>query len=583
MSQLLPLLRCWSISAPVLPEELLVPANAQSFSLPGAEDLSAFADLLSDEHADAPEQENSAPPSVPFALPALIPASLEGAFSLSCSIDFGALCGDRAILTIDHISGCGRILLGEAQLAAFDTSSSSYRTISEAADMTAAPCMLAVDLTDALMRGRKETLTICFDDARPAGISGAAMLRVSSRAFLSRVNIQPDAQRRTMTVCAQINAFIRGKYALRVQPVGAAGTGLDVRESAYFCQEASSCEAEITLSVPGERFATGRPAAPQSMKITLVQRGEDGARDTLCDRVTLLCGYPGAAPLYALPLTAGECMLAPDELMQKLRSLHIPAVRLPVPAPDALYRALTREGISALMNDNIPLRARLQRYPCAAFAAERIGAYSPVSPVASAWQMDSMVHLPRTVDPLMTDAELLAEAAGSPLSPDDPHVQDILLWLRAVSVRMRAEAARQGRFSGALCTPGERNQNDVSDALRTAFAPTHLSALPLCGAWWICSRFSASVHAFLPEGRYGREDPLVAQVFLEDEEGQRLAQLRAPCRSAGGYVGLIEAVLPDHPCVLTLHTQLTLHDEVLEQTTLPVYVGERGALEAAFR
>lgn len=583
MNSVLPLMHCWTIQAQALPDELLPAACARKFSLPGAEDLSAFADLLGVPQAQEPAHEITGGQSAPFSLPALIPDSLEGPFSLSCSVDFGALKGDRAVLVIDHICGRGVIMIGDVQLAAFDTSSASFRSISEAADLTASPCMLAADLTDALLRGRKETLTIRFDETRPAGLSGPVMLRAARCAYLSRLRIRSDAARSTMTLTAQINALESGRYFLRVQPVSSDGSGMQIRESAYSCQANASCEAEITMAVTGMRFIAGQTQTPPCMKITLATRREGCAYDTACDRVTLMCGYPAPAPLFALPLTPVECMQPPDMLIEKIKDLHIPSVRLPIPAPDALYRALTREGVCALMADNTPLRARIERHPCAAFFTERIGDYQAVSLPASAWQMDSMAYLPRTVDPLMTDAELLREVSGCAPDPEDSHTCDILSWLRAVSVRIRAEAARQGRFSGALCSAGEWNQRDIADALRTAFAPVHLSVLPLCGAWWTGSRFSASVHAFFPDGAYSHSDPLIAHVALEDEEGGRLAHLRAPCRSAGGYVGLIEAALPDHACVLTLSATLTLHDEILEQTTLPVYVGERGALEAAFR
>ena len=587
MSAILPLMHCWTISAPSLPEELLPAAQARGFSLPGADDLTAFADLLGAAQEETPDQESSAQgsqseSSAPFALPALAPDALCGPFSLSCSVDFGALRGDHAVLTIDHICGRGSILLGSDEVARFDTSSASWRTVSEAAELTAAPCMLAVDLSPALLRGRKELLTIRFDESRPAGLCQPVMLRVSADAFLSRTAIRPDILRRTMTLCAQVNALTAGRYVLRAQPVDSTGKGGPIRESACFCGENASCEIEISMAIPGSRFASGKPYAAQSMKITLVRRDDGSACDAVCDSVTLMSGYSTSAPVFALPLTPGECMLPPDMLMEKLKDLNIPSVRMPIPAPDALYRTFTRHGVAALMGDNIPLRARLERHPCAAFAAERIGEYQSVSAAASAWQMDSMVYLPRSVDPLMTDADLLHEVSGRILDPEDAHVQSTLMWLRAVCVRIRAEAARQGRFSGALCAPGEWNQPDIADALRTAFAPVHLGVLPLCGAWWTLSRFSAGVHAFLPEGRYQSYDPLIAHVTLEDDAGKCLAKLRAPCRSTGGYIGLIEAVLPDYACVLTLHARLTLHDEVLEHTTLPVYVGERGALEAAF-
>ena len=40
--------------------------------------------------------------------------------------------------------------------------------------------------------------------------------------------------------------------------------------------------------------------------------------------------------------------------------------------------------------------------------------------------------------------------------------------------------------------------------------------------------------------------------------------------------------MPDTPCVLTLTCRLLSGDTVLEESTLPIYVGQRGPLEAAF-
>ena len=98
MSAILPLMRCWTISAPSLPEELLPAAQARGFSLPGADDLTAFADLLGAAQEETPNQESRAQSSqhdasAPFDLPALAPDALSGPFSLSCSVDFGALRG----------------------------------------------------------------------------------------------------------------------------------------------------------------------------------------------------------------------------------------------------------------------------------------------------------------------------------------------------------------------------------------------------------------------------------------------------------------------------------------------------------
>ena len=56
MNHVLPLMRCWTICAPILPDELLPTAHPRGFSLPGAEALSAFADLLGTDQTSQPEQ-----------------------------------------------------------------------------------------------------------------------------------------------------------------------------------------------------------------------------------------------------------------------------------------------------------------------------------------------------------------------------------------------------------------------------------------------------------------------------------------------------------------------------------------------
>ena len=202
----------------------------------------------------------------------------------------------------------------------------------------------------------------------------------------------------------------------------------------------------------------------------------------------------------------------------------------------------------------------------------------PLSPEAAAWQLCSMTALPRTVDGTLTPRELLFEAAGRALDPGEEGVRGVLTWLCAVSVRLRAEAARQGRFTGRLCAPGALTSGDVCDALRTAFAPLHLSALPLYGAWWTGTRFSASLEVFIPP----QEDrPLTAVAVLEDENGETLAQLRVPC-ARSGHVGVLEALLPEQPCALTLVCRLLCEGETLEEHAQPVYVGALGPLEAAF-
>ena len=187
---------------------------------------------------------------------------------------------------------------------------------------------------------------------------------------------------------------------------------------------------------------------------------------------------------------------------------------------------------------------------------------------------------PRTPPADATPAELLFEAAGRELDAQSPGIAAVLSWLRAVRVRLLAEAARQNRFSGALCPPGVWQEEDVFAALQTALAPTHLSVLPLCGAWFAGSAFSASVCAFVdaPDA----DDGLIARAWLEDEDGKRLATLKCPCPPQGGEIGLLSCALPNETCVLTLCASLSRGVEEIEQSQIPVYVGVKGMLEAAF-
>ena len=49
-----------------------------------------------------------------------------------------------------------------------------------------------------------------------------------------------------------------------------------------------------------------------------------------------------------------------------------------------------------------------------------------------------------------------------------------------------------------------------------------------------------------------------------------------------GEIGLLECTLPRSVCVLTLFASLSRGNQVMEQNQIPVYVGEKGMLEAAF-
>lgn len=580
-----PLLSCWRISAPALPDELLPASPAPGFTLPGASELLAFADLLGEETGgDSPAQDEArAPdqPSAPFPLPALLPDALSGEATLSCPVDFGALRGDHAVLTFQQLLGRGSILLGETPVAAFDSTAPSLADVEKAFVLSASSCGFAVDLTGALRRGRRETLSIRFDSARPAGVCGAIFLQTTQSAALSRLTLTPDAAHQTVAIRAQVTADRAGDYILRALPVlpDPSAAPLPARNLTLSLSAGESRQAEMTISVPGERFVPGRTYAAPAVKVQLLRPLSPGGRqNALCDSATLACGYPGRSPLAYLPLGEGDALSSP----QALHDLNISGVLLSVPAPETFYLSMTRAGIGVIqrLEENSPHRERLARHACVTFmsAAETTPA---LSAAASAWQLCGMTGYSRAVDPDLSDRALLREAAGRALDPLDEGVCEVLDWLCAVAVRLRCEAARQGRYTGALCEADQWKKSDVSAAIRTAFAPLHLSALPLCGAWWTGTRFSAMLEAFIPEGEYAGES-LDALAVLEDGEGRELAHLLVPCRAKGGYVGVIDAQLPDSSCVLELRTQLLHGNEVIEESAMPVYVGERGPLEAAF-
>lgn len=566
---LLPLTQ-WTLQAENLPERLFDAPKAPGFSLPGADELSAFADLLGE---DVLKEETTKQEGVPYALAGLIEEDIDGALTLTKKIDFGAYTGDRAVITFSHLSGSGEIFLGEDCIARFG--GSRQDALRQAYEWTGMPCALCVDVTEALRLGRQETLRICFDASRPAGVLGAVFLSVTPRAYLSRVSIQPDAMRKTMTVRARITAVKAGKYILRIQTVPAK-TGADippVRQTDIELAEEQAHGMQLALHVDAPAFAAGKEYEAPAIKIQLLCEIAK-EKTLLCDDVLLACGYPGPTPRAYLPVSQEDCLSDPAILCKKLCNMRISAVLLPEYAPDALYRALASAGIAAVQHVREEVRPLFTRYPCLNLLDVPVDVQNS-SLAAAAWQMAGSVAFVRTIDRTMTDEDMLLDVSGKRLDMDAQNVRDALAWLRTVQIRLRAEAMRQGRYQGALCSAAETDDADVQEAIGTAFAPVHLSALPLSGAWWTGTRFSASLEAFV----FG--EPIDACAVLEDEHGTELARAEYSCKNSG-YLGVIEAKLPDTPCVLMLRCRLSRNGEIIEENELPVYVGERGVLEAAF-
>lgn len=568
---LLPLTQ-WTLHGQYLPERLFEAPKKLVFSLPGADALSEFADLIGADHAQEPEQEDS---GVPYAFCGLIEEDIGGELTLAKEIDFGAYSGDRALLVFPHLSGNGEVYLGETCIARFG--SDWQEALRQAYELTGMSCALCVDVSEALRLGRQETLRLRFDALHPAGMLGAAFLSVTTRAHLSRVSIQPDTLRRTMTVRARVTAAKAGKYILRVQAVpGVMGEKTPpARETDLDLAESQTHGMQLTLGVDAPAFAAGKAYEAPALKIQLFADSGKG-KMLLCDDALLLCGYSGPAPRAYLPLSQADCLGDPKLLCQKLCDMRISAVALPGYAPDALYRALTEAGIAAVQHVSEEIRPLFTRYPCLNLLDVPVDE-EKLAAEAAAWQMAGSVAFVRAIDRTMTNEEMLLEVSGRKLDSSAQSVRDALSWLRAVQIRMRAEAMRQGRYQGMLCSANEVNSGDVQQALTAAFAPVHLSALPLSGAWWTGTCFSASLEVFMA----GQEEEMEACAILEDEEGTELARVSKNC-ARSGYLGVIQAQLPDAPCVLSLRCMLARDGKTMEESVLPVYVGERGPLEAAF-
>ncbi len=550
----------WRIRASRLPERLTEDAPFDtSFRLPGADALSAFADLLggmSDEPGDNAQTLQEAD----FTLPAAIPDDINGAVELAVELDFGALCADDAELTLELVRGRGRVLADDMPLCTFQNQKDGF---------------LRVPLTRALHAGRRQTIRLCFDVSRPAGVLGPVNLHLMTCARLRDIVLLPDAKTQTVRLRATLAAMETGRYVLRAR-AACKGDAWPVHDLPVSLTAGEPQTVEMTLPLPGKPFVPGQPADGPSICVQLLRQGRNGA---LCDETTLLCGYPGQPASYDIPLLPSEC-LDPDALIARIGRMRLFGVRLDAPAPDCFYRTMTLAGVSVLHPfATEAMRARLSRHACVSFGDAPLPRMRSL-PALDAWLLCGLTACPRTPPADASPAELLFEAAGRELDAQSPNIAAVLLWLRAVRVRLLAEAARQNRFSGALCPPGVWQDADVFAALQTALAPTHVSVLPLCGAWFAGSTFNASVCAFVDE--QDADGDLIVRAWLEDDDGHHLASLKRPCPPRGGEIGLLTCALPNEACVLTLCASLSKGSETIEQSQIPVYVGVKGMLEAAF-
>ena len=106
----------WTLHGDQLPQRLLDDEDKKAFSLPGADALDAFADLIG---ADEQEQAQSPQAGAPYCTGALFEEDICGAVSLVRDMDFSAMEGDYALLAFEHIVGSGEVRLGDRVIARF--------------------------------------------------------------------------------------------------------------------------------------------------------------------------------------------------------------------------------------------------------------------------------------------------------------------------------------------------------------------------------------------------------------------------------------------------------------------------------
>ena len=192
----------WRIRAPRLPERLTENAPPdEAFHLPGADALCAFADLLGTPIPDGTD-DAQAVQEADFPLPAAIPGDVSGAVELTYALDFGALCADDAELTLELVRGRGRVLADDVPLCAFQNPKDG---------------LVRVPLAHALHAGRRQTLRLCFDASRPAGVLGPVCLHLTTRARLRDIALWPDAQTKTVRLRAALSAMETGRFVLRAR------------------------------------------------------------------------------------------------------------------------------------------------------------------------------------------------------------------------------------------------------------------------------------------------------------------------------------------------------------------------------
>lgn len=191
-----PLNTGWRIFADDLPARLTESEPDTAFHLPGADALADFSDLLGE--SACPDSSETAPTDAPFPLPAALPEDVRGAAELRLNLDFGKLHAQDAELVFELIRRQG---------AAY---SSAIRPPPPSKIRRTACSAFRCSVRST--SGGRQTVRLCFDASRPAGVLGGVCLHAVSHARLRDTVLIPDAQ--TQTVRLQTTGSARWMKAI---------------------------------------------------------------------------------------------------------------------------------------------------------------------------------------------------------------------------------------------------------------------------------------------------------------------------------------------------------------------------------
>ena len=451
----------WRIRAAHLPERLTEGAPFDtSFRLPGADALSAFADLLGEPENDA---DDNAPDGeeADFTLPAAIPDDISGAVELAVELDFGALCADDAELTLELVRGKGRVLADDTALCTFQNPKDGF---------------LRVPLTRALHAGRRQTLRLCFDASRPASVLGPVNLHLTTCARLRDVALLPDAAAKTVRLRATLAAMETGRYVLRAR-AACKDDALPVHDLPVSLTAGEPQEVQMTLPLPGNPFVPGQAADGPSVRIQLFAQGRHGA---LCDELTLLCGYSGQPAAYDVPLLPLEC-LDPDALLSRIGRMRLFGVWLDAPAPDCFYRAMTLAGVSVLHPfATEAMRERLARHACVCFGDAPLPRMRNL-PALDAWLLCGLTACPRTPPASCSSTNAQTAALNADPANHAPHRGRALTCVGASAVCKAAKTSSSRQTPGGQSAPEKRFCRAASASRRTRTARSHSSTAAMFG------------------------------------------------------------------------------------------------------